>query len=91
MESKFQKYLKSNEKIIGTIASTAAVLMVLSSIEILISNITGHSHIFIQPGVTALNGLIWGLYAYSKKDYFILIPNILAFIIATLTVISAFI
>ena len=91
MENKFLQLLHSNEKKIGTIASIVAILMVLSSTEILISNLKGNSHIFIQPCVTTLNGIVWSLYAYLKKDLYILMPNILASIIAFATVVSAFI
>lgn len=89
--NKFQEKLKANEKIIGTIASILAIVMFFSLIEVLISNLNGTSKIFIQPIATAVNGIFWSLYAYGRKDYFLLIPNILAFAIGTLTAIAAFI
>ena len=84
-------FLTNNLNIIGAIAALMAIVMVLASIEILISNLKGHSHVFIQPISMALNGLVWSLYAYAKKDNYIFIPNILSFIIGTVTAISAFI
>lgn len=89
MKEKFQNYLKRNEKLIGIIAGIFGTLMFLSSIEILLSNIGGNSNIFIQPALTALNGLLWSLYGYSKKDSFVLIPNALGCIIGILTALSA--
>lgn len=90
METSFQSMLKKNEKIIGTIASVFAVIMFFSLIEIFISNIQGRSRIFVQPLATAFNGLFWSLYAYGKKDWFLLIPNILALVLGILTAISIF-
>jgi len=86
-----QKKLKANEKLIGTIASVLAVIMFFSLIEILLSNLSGESKIFIQPIATAFNGFFWTLYAYGRKDYFLLIPNVLALILGTLTALAAFI
>ena len=89
--NKVQEILYKNEKLIGTIAATLAVIMFLSLIEILLSNIRGESNIFIQPLATALNGLLWSLYAYVKKDWFLMIPNTLGLILGSMTTISAFI
>lgn len=87
----FQKKLKENEKIIGTIASFLAVIMFFSLIEIFLSNLSNESNIYIQPIATAFNGFFWTLYAYGRKDYFLLIPNILALLLGTLTAIAAFV
>lgn len=87
--NKLQVRLKKNEKIIGTIASILAVVMFFSLIEILISNINGQSKILIQPLATAVNGIFWTLYAYGRKDYFLLIPNVLAFVLGTATAAAA--
>jgi len=91
MENTFQIFLKKNEKIIGSIASILAIIMFASLIEILLSNIRGNSKIFIQPLATAFNGFFWGLYAYSRKDWFLLIPNILACVLGAITAAYAFI
>lgn len=89
--NRIQEKLKSKEKTIGTIASILAIVMFFSLIEIFISNLQGNSKIFIQPLATAINGVFWSLYAYGRKDYYLLVPNILAFVLGTLTVIAAFI
>jgi len=65
--------------------------MFFSLIEILISNINGNSNIFVQPLATAFNGIFWSLYAYGRKDWFLLVPNVLAFVLGTITVASVFI
>lgn len=90
MENKFQDYLAKNQKTIGFIGATLAIIMFVSLIEVFISNLKGESKIIIQPLATAINGFVWVLYAYGRKDYFLLIPNALAFIIGAMTAISAF-
>lgn len=91
MEQTFQATLKKHEKIIGSIASVLAIIMFVSLIEILISNINGNSNIFVQPLATAFNGFFWSLYAYGRKDWFLLIPNILACVLGAATAVSVFI
>lgn len=91
MENTFQQFLRNNEKIIGTIASALAIIMFFSLIEVLMSNISGNSHIFIQPIATMFNGLFWSLYAFGRKDWFLLWPNILACVLGAITGVSAFI
>ena len=91
MENSLQATLKKHEKVIGSIASVIAIIMFVSLIEIFISNIQGKSSIFIQPLATAFNGLFWSMYAYGRKDWFLLVPNMLALILGILTVISVFI
>lgn len=91
MANTFQDYLKKNEKIIGSIASALAIIMFISLIEVFISNMQGKSSIYIQPIATAFNGFFWSLYAYGRKDWFLLVPNILACVLGTITAVSAFI
>jgi hypothetical protein len=91
MMSAFQETLKKNEKIIGSIASILAIVMFVSLIEVFISNIQGRSNIFVQPLATAFNGFFWSLYAYGRKDWFLLVPNLLALLLGGITAISALI
>ena len=91
MENTFQQFLKNNEKIIGTIASVLAIVMFTALIEILISNARGESRIFVQPIATAFNGFFWSLYAYGRKDWFLLGPNVLACVLGIITGVLAFI
>ena len=91
MDNKFQIFLRKNEKIIGSIASVMAIIMFFSLIEVLISNVRGNSNIFIQPLATAICGLFWSLYAYGRKDLFLLVPNILALVLGIITTISVFV
>ena len=87
----FQKFCKNKEKIIGLSASILALVMFISLIEIFISNLKGESNIIIQPLATTINGFLWSLYGYGRKDSFIVIPNLSAFIIGFITMISALI
>ncbi|MEK9168161.1 MAG: SemiSWEET family transporter [Patescibacteria group bacterium] len=91
MGTTLQQFLKNNEKIIGTIASVLAIVMFTALLEILMSNTRGESHIFVQPIATAFNGFFWSLYAYGRKDWFLLWPNVLACILGIITGVSAFI
>ncbi|MGB0925242.1 MAG: SemiSWEET family transporter [Minisyncoccia bacterium] len=90
METLRNKF-KKNEKMIGSIASALAIIMFISLIEIMISNFKGDSNIIIQPAATAINGLFWSMYAFGKKDNFLLIPNVLALVLGLFTAISAII
>lgn len=90
MGNSFQERIRKHEKIIGSIASTVAVIMFISLIEVFSSNVQGKSNIFIQPLATAFNGFFWCLYAYGKKDRFLLIPNLLALVLGIITALSAF-
>jgi hypothetical protein len=89
--NKLQKIFRKNEKMIGAIASTLAVVMFFSLLEVFFSNLRGNSNIFIQPLATAFNGLFWTIYAYGRKDWFLVVPNFLAMILGTITTISAFV
>ena len=90
MENTLRQFLKKNEMIIGTVASVLAIIMFASLIEIFISNTRGDSNIFIQPIATAFNGFFWSLYAFGRKDWFLLVPNIIACVLGTITGVSAF-
>jgi hypothetical protein len=81
MDNSLQMFIQKHEKPIGSLASVLAILMFFSLVEILISNLEGRSNIYIQPLATALNGSVWSFYAYGKKDYYLLIPNVLAFVL----------
>ena len=87
----FQETLKKNEKIIGSIASLLAIVMFFSLIEVFNSNIQGKSDIFVLPLATAFNGFFWSLYAFGRKDWFLLVPNLLALLLGVITAISAFV
>jgi len=91
VKNSFQITLKKNEKIIGSIASFLAIIMFISLVEVFNSNIQGKSDIFIQPLATSLNGFFWSLYAYGRKDWFLLAPNLLALLLGIVTAISAFV
>lgn len=89
MENAFQMLLRKHEKMIGSIASALAVIMFVSLLEILVANMRGESNIFVQPLATAFNGFFWSLYAYGRRDWFLLVPNILACVLGAATAISA--
>ena len=67
MDNKFQIFLRKNEKVIGSIASIMAIIMFVSLIEILMSNIRGDSNIFIQPLATAVCGFFGACMLMGKR------------------------
>lgn len=91
MMQKFTKSLSESDRLIGFIASTLGVFASLSFIEVIVSNTSDESHIFIQPIVIAINATFWSLHAIIKKDWALLIPNLLAIALATIAAITAFI
>ncbi|MGY6647877.1 SemiSWEET family transporter [Wenyingzhuangia sp. IMCC45574] len=91
MSNKIQVYLEEHQKTLGYIGTPLAIIMFVSLIEVLISNLKGESKIVIQPLFTALNGFIWVLYGYGRKDYFLLIPNAVAFVLGVITTAVIFI
>ncbi len=91
MNKTIREKLIEKENVIGAIASICATLMILSLIEVFISNLEGTSNIYIQPLATIFNCFLWSLYGYARKDMFIIIPNISGVIIGVTTTISAFI
>lgn len=86
-----QKNLTKNDRVIGIIASILGTLASLSFIEIIISNASGESNIYIQPIIIGINATFWSLHALVKKDWFLLIPNVIAIALALTAAISAFI
>ena len=91
LTNKVREKIIKYEKSIGAVGAIVAIAMISSIVEIMISNLRGNTVIVVQPTATLLSGLVWSLYGYGKKDFFILIPNILACILGTLTIASAFV
>ena len=87
----FRAFLRTHEKVIGSIASVLAIVMFLSLVEIFISNIKGSSNIFVQPAATAINGFFWSLYAFGRKDWFLLVPNVLGCVLGIVTALAVII
>lgn len=83
--------LNKSDRVIGIIASVLGTLASLSFIEVINSNINGNSNIYIQPIIIGINATFWSLHALIKRDWFLLIPNLIAIILATIATISAFI
>jgi hypothetical protein len=87
----FQRNLTKSDKIISIAASILGTLASLSFIEIIVSNANGKSNIYIQPIVVAINAAFWSLHAIIKKDWFLLIPNLIAIVLALIAASLAFI
>ncbi|MCF7831704.1 MAG: hypothetical protein K9M36_02370 [Candidatus Pacebacteria bacterium] len=86
--------IENKEKIIkslGVIGTVIAILMFVSLLEIAISNLSGLSHIFIQPIVVTINCSIWSAYAFLKKEHFVFWANFPGIILGIFTTLTAFI
>jgi len=80
-----------HEYVIGTLATLVAVLMFASLGEVFLSNLRNDSVILIMPAITVLNGGLWCLYAYIRRDWFVFVPNLVAIVLGTSTVITGLI
>lgn len=77
-------------KILGYVGTLIAISMFVSLLEIAKSNLSGQSHIFIQPLVTTLNCSIWSVYAWLRKEKFVFAANIPGVFLGIFTFLSAF-
>lgn len=77
MKKTFRQRLEKQEKMIGMFGAILSVVMFVSLIEICLTNLHGETNIIIQPLATAINCLCWVLYGFSKRDNFIMLPNML--------------
>lgn len=78
---KENKNLKQDKAflIVGRIASVMSVLMYVSYLAQIASNLQGHKGNPIQPFVAAVNSTLWVLYGWMnpvKRDWPIIIANI---------------
>ena len=53
---------------LGRFASVIAILMYVSYIAQIINNLHGQYGAPLQPFVAGVNGSLWSIYAYFKKD-----------------------
>jgi hypothetical protein len=77
MKKTLREYLEKKESTIGLFGAALSVIMFVSLLEICLSNMRGETNIIIQPIATAINCLCWVLYGFSKRDNFIMLPNML--------------
>lgn len=76
--------------IIGRFASVISVLMYVSYIAQIISNLNGQKGNPIQPFIAAINASLWVMYGWnaSKHDWPIIIANAPGVILGILTAIT---
>ncbi|HLB33844.1 MAG: hypothetical protein A3F67_00465 [Verrucomicrobia bacterium RIFCSPHIGHO2_12_FULL_41_10] len=82
------------EKIINSIGWTASIMaiaMYFSYIDQIFLNLSGHTGSVILPIVTTINCITWVLYGWFKikKDWPIIICNVLGIFIGIITAITA--
>ena len=82
-------YIQKHERTLGTAGSVLAILMFVSLVEVALSNFKGESAIIVQPAMVCLSGVVWSLYAYARRDWYLFLPNALAVLLGALTVTSA--
>ncbi len=79
-------------KRIGWIASGLSLLMYVSYIAQIYSNLHGVKGNFIQPLVATANCLIWTIYGFSEKpkQWPVIIANVPGIFLAAITVFTCF-
>ncbi|GAB2022704.1 SemiSWEET family transporter [Pseudolactococcus yaeyamensis] len=84
----------SEKKVIllGRIATVLSVLMYVSYLAQIQSNLTGVKGNFVQPLVASVNCTCWAIYAFSKKerDYPVFIANLPGVFLGVITVLTSF-
>lgn len=85
--NKEQRYI-----LLGRIASTVSVLMYVSYIAQIFSNLNGQKGNPIQPLVAAINASLWVAYGWnaSKRDWPIIVANAPGVILGIVTAITCF-
>lgn len=78
--------------ILSKVATVIAICMYVSYIPQIINNLHGNYGAPLQPLVAALNGLLWCIYAYFKKqrDWPVLLANFPAIIFGLATFLTSF-
>ncbi|MFZ2822321.1 MAG: SemiSWEET family transporter [Lactococcus raffinolactis] len=83
---------EKNIILLGRIATVLSVLMYVSYLAQIQSNLSGIKGNFIQPLVATVNCTCWAIYAFSKKerDYPVFIANLPGIFLGMLTVLTSF-
>ncbi|MGE3303942.1 MAG: SemiSWEET family transporter [Hyphomonadaceae bacterium] len=74
----------------GAFGSLLAVAMFVSLIEVARQNKKHGTKIWIQPVITIINCLTWGVYAVLRQDLFLGLANGPGIVVASYTVYCAF-
>lgn len=93
MENKQQVKKEKSFLIIGRLASVISVLMYVSYIAQIISNLQGQKGNPVQPLVAAINATLWVIYAWInpvKRDWPIIIANAPGIILGLIAGITCF-
>lgn len=93
MENKQQIKREKSFLIIGRIASVISVLMYVSYIAQIISNLQGQKGNPVQPLVATINATLWVIYAWMnpvKRDWPIIIANAPGIILGLIAGITCF-
>lgn len=77
---------------LGRTASLISILMYVSYIAQIISNLNGQKGNPVQPFVAAINATLWVAYGWyaPKKDWPIIIANVPGIILGLITAITCF-
>ncbi|MBP2058253.1 uncharacterized protein with PQ loop repeat [Lactobacillus colini] len=78
--------------ILGRVASFISVLMYVSYIAQIMSNLSGHKGNPVQPFVAAINAMLWVIYGWYavKRDWPIIIANAPGVVLGIITGITSF-
>lgn len=83
---------ESTVRKIGWAASVLSVLMYVSYIAQIVSNLHGHKGNFLQPAVACVNCIFWTVYGLNIKprDWPIVIANVPGIILGAITALTSF-
>lgn len=86
-----KNFILKYERIFGLTATIFSTFMFLALIEVASNNLHNNKKIIIQPLLTVINCILWSLYGTSKKDWFIISPNLVGILMGIFTIFTAFI
>ncbi|MGO2939055.1 MAG: SemiSWEET family transporter [Pseudolactococcus laudensis] len=83
---------KTLHLLIGSIGAVIGLFVFLAYIPQIMANLSGDKSQPWQPLIAAISCLIWILYGFTnepKKDYILIIPNVLGVILGTATFLTS--
>lgn len=83
-------FFEDRTKLFGSLGAAMAILMFVALIEVLMSNYSGDSAIWIQPLATLINCLCWTAYGVGRHDWFVITPQLFGIVLAIATLLTAF-
>ena len=78
-------------RVFGTLAASVTVIMFVATLEIAYKNVMSGTAIWVQPFVMMVNCFLWLGYGHTKRDWFLMVTNVIGIILAGITSATGFI